>query len=143
MSYYQHVCFIFSQDVPEAFFLPKRAGHSTHRPLFLPTVPYYFCLEQTLPGMQLLSGGIKIEKPEEDLHGIYASSRIIVVAWSILFASFIISEDDGFDYRGALLAWVSDGYTDQLPWLTAVPYSYTRNLEMVIEMATGAFFSPA
>lgn len=66
-------------------------------------------LEQTLPGMQLLSGGIKIEKPEEDLHGIYASSRIIIVSWSILFASFIISEDNGFDYRGALLAWVSGG----------------------------------
>lgn len=47
-----------------------------------------------------------MEKPEEDLHGIYASSRIIIVAWGILFTSFIISEDDGFDYRGALLAWV-------------------------------------
>lgn len=56
--------------------------------------------------MQLLSGGIKVDKPEEDLHGIYAASRIIVIAWCILFTSFIISEDDGFDYRGALLAWV-------------------------------------
>ncbi|CAM9309728.1 unnamed protein product, partial [Hapterophycus canaliculatus] len=60
-----------------------------------------------LPGMQLLSGGVKLDnKPEEDLHGIYASSRIIVICWCILFTSFIISEDDGFDYRGALLAWV-------------------------------------
>eukprot|EP00903_Cladosiphon_okamuranus_P010505 g9936.t1 len=61
----------------------------------------------TLPGMQLLSGGLKPEnKPKEDLHGIYASSRIVVIAWCILFTSFIISEDDGFDYRGALLAWM-------------------------------------
>ncbi|CAM9822385.1 unnamed protein product [Ectocarpus sp. 12 AP-2014] len=60
----------------------------------------------TLPGMQLLSGGVKVEPPKEDLHGIYASSRIVVIAWCILFTSFIISEDDGFDYRGALLAWV-------------------------------------
>lgn len=72
---------------------------------------FFLFFEQTLPGMQLLSGGIKIEKPEEDLHGIYASSRIIVVAWSILFTSFIISEDNGFDYRGALLAWVSTIHT--------------------------------
>lgn len=56
--------------------------------------------------MQLLSGGVKVDKPEEDLHGIYASSRIVVIAWCILFTSFIISEDEGFDYRGALLAWV-------------------------------------
>ncbi len=57
--------------------------------------------------MQLVSGGVKVDKPEEDLHGIYASSRIVVIAWCILFTSFIIDKDDGFDYRGALLAWVS------------------------------------
>eukprot|EP00752_Nemacystus_decipiens_P010952 g9733.t1 len=60
----------------------------------------------TLPGMQLVSGSIPVKKPEQDLHGIYAASRIVVIAWCILFTSFLISEDNGFDYRGALLAWM-------------------------------------
>lgn len=61
----------------------------------------------TLPGMLLISGGVKEpKKPDVDFHGIYASSRLVVVAWSILFCSFILNEDDGFDYRGALLAWM-------------------------------------
>lgn len=65
-----------------------------------------FIFEQTLPGMQLLSGEINVDKPEVDLYGIYTSSRIIVITWSILFTSFIAFEGHGFDYRGALLAWV-------------------------------------
>lgn len=65
----------------------------------------------TLPGMQLISGGAGGDpkpppRPETDYHGIYATSRTIIVVWAILFASFLLVEDDGFDYRGALLAWV-------------------------------------
>lgn len=60
----------------------------------------------TLPGMQLVSGGEKLPPPEEDLHGIYFTSRVVVVTWSILFASFLLVEDQGMDYRGPLLAWV-------------------------------------
>lgn len=60
-----------------------------------------------VPGMQLISGSIKdVKKPDVDLFGIYTSSRIVVVAWCILFTSFILAEDMGFMYQGALLAWV-------------------------------------
>lgn len=61
----------------------------------------------TLPGLQLISGDTeKPPKPDIDAHGIYASGRLVVIAWCILFCSFILNEDDGFDYRGALLAWM-------------------------------------
>ena len=61
----------------------------------------------TLPGMLLVSGGVKEPpKPKVDFHGIYASGRLVVVAWSILFCAFLLNEDEGFDYRGALLAWM-------------------------------------
>ena len=76
------------------------------------TLTYIFtCLgdvivEQILPGVQLLSGDIKVGKPKVNLYGIYTSSRIAVITWCILFTSFIISEGNGFDFRGALLAWV-------------------------------------
>lgn len=57
--------------------------------------------------MLLISGGVKEpEKPKVDFHGIYASGRLAVVAWCILFSAFILNEDDGFDYRGGLLAWM-------------------------------------
>jgi len=62
----------------------------------------------TLEGTQIISGGKPkgIVTPEQNLHGIYTGSRIVIVVWCILFTCFLIVNDDGFDYRGALLAWV-------------------------------------
>eukprot|EP00903_Cladosiphon_okamuranus_P014934 g13826.t1 len=60
----------------------------------------------TLPGLTLISGGVKVDPPLEDLFGIYTSSRIVVITWCILFTSFLILGDDGWGNRGALLAWM-------------------------------------
>lgn len=32
-------------------------------------------------------------------------SRVVIVVYCILFTSFLLAEDNGMDYRGALLAW--------------------------------------
>lgn len=32
-------------------------------------------------------------------------SRVVIVVYCVLFASFLLAEDNGMDYRGALLAW--------------------------------------
>ena len=62
----------------------------------------------TLVGTLFISGGKGegIKKPEVNLHAAYTGSRAVLVLWGILFTCFLIVEDDGFDYRGALLAWV-------------------------------------
>eukprot|EP00752_Nemacystus_decipiens_P005425 g4917.t1 len=60
----------------------------------------------TLPGMQLVSGSIRIDASEVNLFGIYTSSRAVIISWCILFTFFLMSSDDGWNYRGALLAWM-------------------------------------
>lgn len=61
----------------------------------------------TLEGTLLISGGKPkdYKPPDQNLHAIYTGSRLVIVVWSILFTCFLIVNDNGFDYRGALLAW--------------------------------------
>ena len=62
----------------------------------------------TLEGTLVVSGGKgeNIDMPQVNYHAAYTGSRMVLVLWGILFTCFIIFEGDGFDYRGALLAWV-------------------------------------
>ncbi|CAM9925610.1 unnamed protein product [Ascophyllum nodosum] len=62
----------------------------------------------TLEGTLLISGGKgeNVKKPEVNYHAAYTGSRMVLVLWGILLTCFLIIEDNGFDYRGALLAWV-------------------------------------
>ena len=61
----------------------------------------------TLPGTVLISGGMQEpKKPMVNYNGIYVSSRLVVVAWSIGFFLYILNEEDGIHRRGALLAWM-------------------------------------
>ncbi|CAM9484991.1 unnamed protein product [Ascophyllum nodosum] len=62
----------------------------------------------TLEGTLFISGGKSDQFPKYkvNLHALYTCSRAVLVLWCILFTCFLIVEDDGFDYRGALLAWV-------------------------------------
>lgn len=61
----------------------------------------------TLPGTVLISGGLTVPaRPDVDYNGIYVCSRLLVVAWSIIFFSFILDEGDSLHYRGPLLAWM-------------------------------------
>ena len=62
----------------------------------------------TLDGTLFVSGGKdeNIEKPEVNYHATYTGSRMVLVLCGVLLTSFLVIEDNGFDYRGALLAWV-------------------------------------
>lgn len=62
----------------------------------------------TLPGVKLISGAggeAKKAENEPNPHGMYVGSRVLIVAYVILFTSFLLVEDEGLNYRGPLIAW--------------------------------------
>ena len=46
------------------------------------------------------------KKVREDLLSIYMASRLLILAYFILYAAFSVARDDGWGYQLYLLAWV-------------------------------------
>lgn len=62
---------------------------------------------RVLPGAHLISGqGIPRIKIMEDLLSIYVASRLLILAYFILYVAFSIARDDGWGYQLYLVAWV-------------------------------------
>ncbi|CAM9135126.1 unnamed protein product, partial [Ectocarpus sp. 8 AP-2014] len=62
---------------------------------------------KVLPGAHLISGvGVPRVEVREDLLSIYVASRMLILAYFILYAAFSVARDDGWGYQLYLLAWV-------------------------------------
>lgn len=62
---------------------------------------------RVLPGAHLISGqGIPRIKIMEDLLSIYVASRLLILAYFLLYVAFSIARDDGWGYQLYLVAWV-------------------------------------
>lgn len=62
---------------------------------------------KVLPGAHLISGqGIPRIKIMEDLLSIYVASRLLILAYFILYVAFSIAREDGWGYQLYLVAWV-------------------------------------
>ncbi|CAN0114195.1 unnamed protein product [Ectocarpus fasciculatus] len=62
---------------------------------------------KVLPGAHLISGvGVPRVEVREDLLSIYMASRLLILAYFILYAAFSVARDDGWGYQLYLLAWV-------------------------------------
>ena len=62
---------------------------------------------KVLPGAHLISGqGIPRIKIMEDLLSIYVASRLLILAYFVLYVAFSIAREDGWGYQLYLVAWV-------------------------------------
>lgn len=60
-----------------------------------------------LPGAHLISGTtVPRVQIEEDLLSIYLVSRLLILAFAILYTAFALARDDGWGYSLYLLAWL-------------------------------------
>lgn len=62
---------------------------------------------KVLPGAHLISGvGVPRIQVQEDLLSIYVASRLLILAYFILYVAFSLAKENGWGYQLYLLAWV-------------------------------------